>query len=54
MQNQNGFMKDKQRYKVNVVDTIYTDGKNGYPDHIKLKAIKGRKWMSKNKEIEGS
>ena len=36
----NGFMKGKQRYKGKCCGCNYIGSKNGYPDHIKLKAIK--------------
>ena len=36
----NGFHRDKQRYKCKCCRCNYIGSKNGYPDHIKLKAIK--------------
>ena len=36
----NGFMKGKQRYKCKCCGCNYTGGRNGYPDHIKLRAIR--------------
>ena len=36
----NGFMEGKQRYKCKCCGYNYIGSKNGYPDHIKLKAIK--------------
>ena len=36
----NGFHRGKQRYKCKCCGCNYTGGKNGYPNHIKQKAIK--------------
>ena len=36
----NGFMKGKQRYRCKCCGCSYIGSKNGYLDHIKLKAIK--------------
>ena len=36
----NGFHRSKQRYKCKFCGCNYTGSRNGYPDHIKLKAIK--------------
>ena len=36
----NGFMRGKQRYKCKNCGCNYTGGRNGYPEHVKQKAIK--------------
>ena len=38
--NRKGFHRGKQRYKCKCCGCNYTGGRNGYPDHIKIKAIK--------------